>query len=57
MMQVDAMKYEEKGFDVDVMGEILMQNWFGSTRGPNRDRKRLLGLVRLGDFVAGNELH
>ena len=48
------MKYEEKSFDV-VMGWDFNAR-LGAEDRPN-NRKRLLDLVRLGDFVVGNKLH
>ena len=53
--EVDVMKYEEKGFDV-VMGNFNARIGLGAEDGPNSNGKRLLGLVRVGDFGVGNKL-
>ena len=56
MMQVDVMKYEEKGFDVAVMGNFNARIGLGAEDHPNSNGKKLLDLVRLGDFVVRNKL-
>ena len=53
VLQVDVVKYEEKGFDVIVMS-ISMQE--GADEHPNSNGKRLLELVRVGDLSIGNQL-
>ena len=54
MMQVDVMKCEEEGFDV--MGAFNARIGLGAGDHPNSNEKRLLDLVRLGDFVVENKL-
>ena len=52
VVQVGVMKYEVKGFDV-VMGECMI--WEHKIT-LNSNGKRLLDLVRLGNFVVGSKL-
>ena len=49
-------KYEEKGFDVIVMGDFNARIGLGAEEYPNSNGKRLLELVRTGDFSIGNQL-
>ena len=53
VMQVEVIKYEEKGFDV--MGYFNARIGLGAEDRPNNG-KSLLDLVRLGKFVVGNNL-
>ena len=56
VMQVDVMKYEEKGFVVILCWGINARIGSGVEDHPNSNRKRLWDLVRSGDFVVGNKL-
>ena len=50
------MKYEEKGFDVIVMGDFNAKIGLGAQEHPNSNGKRLLKLVRAGDLGARYQL-
>ena len=53
ILQVDV-KYEEKGFDVAVMGDFNTRIGLEAEEHPNSNEKRLLELVRAGDLSMGN---
>ena len=46
VMQVDVIEYEEKGFDVDVMGDFNARIDLGTEDRPNSNGKRLSDLVK-----------
>ena len=54
-MEVDVMKFEGKGCDGG-KGDFNARIGLGVEYLPNSNGKRLLDLVRLGDFVVGNKL-
>ena len=56
VMQVDVMKYEEKGIDVVVMEDFNARFGLGAEDRPYSNGKRLLNLEKLVDFVVGNKL-
>ena len=49
-------EYEEKGFDVIVMGGFNARIGMGVEEYPNSNGKRLLEPVRMGDLSVGNQL-
>ena len=56
VLQVDVVKYEEKGYDVIVMGYFKKKIRLRAEEHPNSNGKRLLELVREGDLSIGNQL-
>ena len=56
LLQVDVVKYEEKGFDVIVMGDFNARIGLRAEEHPNSNGKRLLKLVRARDLIVGNQL-
>ena len=50
------MKYEEKSFDVIVIGDFNARIGLGAEEHPNSNGKRMLELVRVGDLSVGNQL-
>ena len=50
------MKYEEKGFDVIVMGYFDARIGMGAEEQPSSNGKRMLEFVRAGDLNVGNRL-
>ena len=56
VLLVDMVKYEEKDFDVIVMGDFNARIGLGAEEHPSSNGKRLLELVRAGDLSVGNQL-
>ena len=48
VLQIDVVRYEEKGFDVIVMEDFNARIGLGAEGHPNSNGKRLLELVRVG---------
>ena len=56
ILQVDVVKYEEKSFDVIVMGDFNARIGVGAEEHPNSNGKCMLELMRVGDLSIENQL-